>query len=43
VYFSQISPHSTATSGLAVSLRDGSINLSNAWTRQLSENAVGNV
>jgi len=41
--FRQISPHSTATSGLAVSLRDGSINLSNAWTRQLSENAVGNI
>ncbi|XP_066373726.1 chaperone protein dnaJ 13-like [Miscanthus floridulus] len=39
----QISPHSTATSGLAVSLRDGSINLSNAWTRQLSDNAVGNI
>ncbi|KAL6906536.1 hypothetical protein ACP4OV_004137 [Aristida adscensionis] len=41
--FRQISPHSTATSGLAVSLRDGSINLTNAWTRQLSENAVGNI
>ncbi|ONM05225.1 Chaperone protein dnaJ 13 [Zea mays] len=40
--FRQISPHSTATSGLAVSLRDGSINLSNAWTRQLSDNTVGN-
>ncbi|CAN6310529.1 unnamed protein product [Urochloa humidicola] len=39
----QISPHCTATSGLAVSLRDGSINLSNAWSRQLSENAVGNI
>ncbi|KAJ3682185.1 hypothetical protein LUZ60_014758 [Juncus effusus] len=39
----QISLHSTATSGLAVSLRDGSINLSNAWTRQLSENTVGNI
>lgn len=41
--FSHISHHSTATSGLSVSLRDGSINLSNAWTRQLSEHAVGNV
>ncbi|NP_001148855.2 Chaperone protein dnaJ 13 [Zea mays] len=41
--FRQISPHSTATSGLAVSLRDGSINLSNAWTRQLSDNTVGNI
>ncbi|KAK3156876.1 hypothetical protein QOZ80_2AG0113240 [Eleusine coracana subsp. coracana] len=39
----QISPHSTATSGLAVSLRDGSINLSNAWTRQLTESCVGNI
>uniref|UniRef100_A0A0A9DDT2 Pco115388 n=1 Tax=Arundo donax TaxID=35708 RepID=A0A0A9DDT2_ARUDO len=41
--FRQISPHSTATSGLAISLRDGSINLSNAWTRQLTENGVGNI
>jgi DnaJ family protein C protein 11 len=41
--FRQISPHSTATSGLALSLRDGSINLSNAWTRQLSDNIVGNI
>uniref|UniRef100_A0A0D9XLC0 J domain-containing protein n=1 Tax=Leersia perrieri TaxID=77586 RepID=A0A0D9XLC0_9ORYZ len=41
--FRQISPHSTATSGLSLSLRDGSINLSNAWTRQLSENTVGNI
>ncbi|KAJ4744930.1 Chaperone protein dnaJ 13 [Rhynchospora pubera] len=38
-----ISRHSTATSGLSISLRDGSINLSNAWTRQLSEHAVGNI
>uniref|UniRef100_A0ACD5U5T1 Uncharacterized protein n=1 Tax=Avena sativa TaxID=4498 RepID=A0ACD5U5T1_AVESA len=41
--FRQISPNSTATSGLSLSLRDGSINLSNGWTRQLSENAVGNI
>lgn len=41
--FRQISPNSTATSGLALSLRDGSINLSNGWTRQLSENTVGNI
>ncbi|KAM0935599.1 putative chaperone protein DnaJ 13 [Dioscorea sansibarensis] len=38
-----LSLHSTATTGIAVSLRDGSINLSNAWTRQLSETCVGNV
>ncbi|CAM0956533.1 unnamed protein product [Alopecurus aequalis] len=41
--FRQISPNSTATTGLALSLRDGSVNLSNAWTRQLSENSVGNI
>lgn len=29
--------------GVAMSLRDGSINLSNSWTRQLSETAHGNV
>lgn len=28
---------------VAMSLRDGSINLSNTWTRQLSETANGNV
>ncbi|XP_020094069.1 chaperone protein dnaJ 13 isoform X2 [Ananas comosus] len=39
----QVSAHSTATSGLSVSLRDGSINLSNGWTRQLSEHTVGNI
>ncbi|XP_068635161.1 chaperone protein dnaJ 13 [Aristolochia californica] len=38
-----ISLHSTATAGLAVSLRDGSINLSNTWTRQLSETSNGNI
>ncbi|KAK8965482.1 Chaperone protein dnaJ 13 [Platanthera guangdongensis] len=39
----QLSQHSMATSGIAISLRDGSVNLSNAWTRQLSETAVGNI
>ncbi|CAN6476917.1 unnamed protein product [Victoria cruziana] len=38
-----LSPHSTATTGLTFSLRDGSINLSNVWTRQLSETANGNI
>ncbi|XP_010264286.1 PREDICTED: chaperone protein dnaJ 13 [Nelumbo nucifera] len=38
-----LSLHSTATSGIAISLRDGSINLSNAWTRQLSETSNGNI
>ncbi|KAF9613739.1 hypothetical protein IFM89_010249 [Coptis chinensis] len=38
-----LSRHSTATSGVAISLRDGSINLSNAWTRQLSEASRGNI
>ncbi|XP_057976357.1 chaperone protein dnaJ 13 [Malania oleifera] len=38
-----LSRHSTATIGLAMSLKDGSINLSNAWTRQLSETSNGNI
>ncbi|ERN00724.1 hypothetical protein AMTR_s00106p00102120 [Amborella trichopoda] len=38
-----VSLHSTATSGITVSLRDGSINLSNTWTRQLSETSTGNI
>ncbi|XP_016495935.1 chaperone protein dnaJ 13 isoform X2 [Nicotiana tabacum] len=38
-----ISTHSTATMGLAMSLRDGSVNLSNTWTRQLSDTAHGNI
>lgn len=38
-----LSNHSTATSGFVISLRDGSVNLSNAWTRQLSETCVGNI
>ncbi|KAB1217015.1 Chaperone protein dnaJ 13 [Morella rubra] len=39
----QLSLHSTATMGIAMSLRDGSLNLSNSWTRQLSETATGNI
>nr|GMC87289.1 chaperone protein DnaJ 13 [Ipomoea batatas] len=38
-----LSLHSTATMGLAMSLRDGSINLSNIWTRQLSDTTNGNI
>lgn len=38
-----LSLHSTATMGMAMSLRDGTINLSNAWTRQLSETSNGNI
>ncbi|CAM8898279.1 unnamed protein product [Rhodiola kirilowii] len=39
----QLTAHSTATMGLAMSLKDGSINLSNVWTRQLSETSSGNI
>uniref|UniRef100_A0A6N2K5J4 J domain-containing protein n=1 Tax=Salix viminalis TaxID=40686 RepID=A0A6N2K5J4_SALVM len=38
-----VSLHSTATIAIAKSLRDGSINLSNTWTRKLSETANGNI
>lgn len=38
-----LSSHSAATMGLAMSLRDGSLNLSNLWTRQLSETASGHI
>lgn len=38
-----ISSHSSATAGLTVSLKDGSLNLSNAWTRQLSDTTNGSV
>ncbi|KAI4364852.1 hypothetical protein MLD38_020889 [Melastoma candidum] len=38
-----LSQHSAATMGLAMSLKDGSINLSNAWTRHFSEKASGNI
>ncbi|KAL0904243.1 hypothetical protein M5K25_026326 [Dendrobium thyrsiflorum] len=39
----QLSQHSMATSGIAISLRDGSINLTNAWTRKMSDTTVGNI
>lgn len=39
----QLSANANATMGLAMSLRDGSINLTNAWTRQLSESTNGNI
>ncbi|CAN1333537.1 Chaperone protein dnaJ 13 [Linum perenne] len=38
-----ISSHSTATVGIQKSFNDGSINLSNTWTRQLSPTATGNI
>ncbi|CAL0331697.1 unnamed protein product [Lupinus luteus] len=38
-----LSSHSAATMGIAMSLRDGSLNLSNLWTRQLSETASGHI
>ncbi|KAK7307787.1 hypothetical protein VNO77_41155 [Canavalia gladiata] len=38
-----LSSHSAATMGIAMSLRDGSLSLSNLWTRQLSETASGNI
>lgn len=38
-----LSQHTTASMGLAMSLRDGSINLSNIWTRQLSATTKGNI
>ncbi|KAK3039469.1 hypothetical protein RJ639_028051 [Escallonia herrerae] len=39
----RLSRHTTATMGMAVSLRDGSINLSNSWVRTLSETTDGNI
>ncbi|KAI6707352.1 hypothetical protein NL676_010314 [Syzygium grande] len=39
----RLSQHSSATMGLAMSLQDGSINLSNTWTRQFSDTANGNI
>ncbi|ESQ52194.1 hypothetical protein EUTSA_v10016484mg [Eutrema salsugineum] len=39
----QLSIHSTATINIAKSLSDGSINLTNTWTRQLSETSSGNI
>ncbi|KAL5168171.1 Chaperone protein dnaJ 13 [Glycine soja] len=38
-----LSSHSAATMGIAMSLKDGSLNLSNLWTRQLSETASGHI
>ncbi|KAE9613149.1 hypothetical protein Lal_00027622 [Lupinus albus] len=38
-----LSSHSAATMGIAMSLQDGSLNLSNLWTRQLSETASGHI
>ncbi|KAG6405334.1 hypothetical protein SASPL_132923 [Salvia splendens] len=39
----QLSVHSTASLGITASLRDGSMNLLNTWSRQLSETSNGNV
>ena len=39
----QLSTHSTGTSGVTVSLRDGSVTLANTWSRQLSEDTTGTV
>ncbi|KAK7309053.1 hypothetical protein RJT34_05478 [Clitoria ternatea] len=38
-----LSFHSAATMGVAMSLKDGSLNLSNLWTRQLSETSSGHI
>lgn len=39
----QLSVHSTAIMGITMSLRDGSMNLSNSWSRQLSETTIANI
>lgn len=39
----QLSRHANATMGLAMSLRDGSINLSNSWSRQLSTTSTASI
>ncbi|XP_057773542.1 chaperone protein dnaJ 13 isoform X2 [Salvia miltiorrhiza] len=39
----QLSVHCNASTGITASLRDGSLNLSNTWTRQLSETTNGNI
>ncbi|RID67053.1 hypothetical protein BRARA_D02158 [Brassica rapa] len=39
----QLSIHSTATINISKSFSDGSINLTNTWTRQLSETSSGNI
>nr|ATB19888.1 putative OWL1 [Juniperus drupacea] len=38
-----LSLHSTGTMGISVSFKDGSVNLENTWTRQLSESSSGNI
>ncbi|KAL3679639.1 hypothetical protein R1sor_022595 [Riccia sorocarpa] len=39
----QLSSHSTGTLAASLSLRDGTITLSNTWSRQLSEDTTGNI
>lgn len=39
----QLSSHSTGTMGASLSLRDGSVTLTNAWTRQLGQNTAANI
>lgn len=39
----QLSSHATGTLGVSLSLRDGTITLSETWSRQLSEDTTGNV
>ncbi|XP_010516776.1 PREDICTED: chaperone protein dnaJ 13 isoform X2 [Camelina sativa] len=39
----QLTIHSTATINISKSFSDGSINLTNTWTRQLSETSSGNI
>ncbi|KAL2613341.1 hypothetical protein R1flu_025033 [Riccia fluitans] len=39
----QLSSHSTGTLGASLSLRDGTITLSNTWSRQLTEDTTGNI
>ncbi|XP_057816315.1 chaperone protein dnaJ 13 isoform X2 [Cryptomeria japonica] len=38
-----LSLHSTGTMGISISFKDGSVNLENTWTRQLSESSSGNI
>ncbi|BBN15877.1 DnaJ homolog subfamily C member 11 [Marchantia polymorpha subsp. ruderalis] len=39
----QLSSHATGTLGVSLSLRDGTITLSETWSRQLSEDTTGNI
>ncbi|CAM6104551.1 unnamed protein product [Calypogeia fissa] len=39
----QLSSHTTATMGVSLSLRDGTITLANTWSRQLTEDTTGNI